>query len=41
VGSVGRKSDLASIFVPLTGDWRNRAEAKRRKEKEAAAGASA
>ena len=32
-------SDLA--FRSPAGDWRNRAEAKRRQEKEAAAGASA
>ena len=36
-----RTSDLASNLRPPTGDGRDRAEAKRRQEKEAAAGASA
>ena len=36
-----RTSDLPSNFAPPTGDRRDCAEAKRRQEKEAAAGASA
>ena len=36
-----RSGDGPPKLVPPTGDWWNRAEAKRRREKEAAAGASA